>query len=56
MCDDMTAEATIAKLCYLFGKGFSNEQISTLMTLSLRGEISSITEEVKLENIQKDDF
>jgi hypothetical protein len=24
MCDDMTAEATIAKLCYLFSKGFSN--------------------------------
>ena len=38
---DMTLEACICKLSYLFGRGdLSNEEISRLMPVSLRGEVT----------------
>ncbi len=37
---DMTVEAAVTKLYYLFSRGYSIERISTLMEKSLRGELS----------------
>jgi L-asparaginase/Glu-tRNA(Gln) amidotransferase subunit D len=39
---DMTMEATVCKLAYLFGRNdLSTEQITSLMTISLRGEMTT---------------
>lgn len=37
---DATTEATLTKLMYLFGRGFSAEEVSRLMAVPLRGELS----------------
>ncbi len=37
---DMTTEAAVAKLYYLFSKGYSKEKIKELMETNLRGELS----------------
>lgn len=37
---DITTEAAIAKMMYLFGRGYTNEEIKTLLQKSLRGEIT----------------
>lgn len=37
---DMTTEAAITKLMYLFGKGFSNDEVRRYLEMSLRGEMS----------------
>ncbi len=37
---DMTTEASVAKLYYLFSKGYSTEEIKTLMEEDLRGELT----------------
>ena len=39
-CYDMTTEAAVAKLYYLFSCGYPKEMIKELMTQNLRGEIS----------------
>ncbi len=39
---DMTTEAAITKLMYLFGENFSPEEVKKLLNISLRGEISEI--------------
>lgn len=39
-CYDMTTEAAVTKLYYLFSKGYPKDQIKTLMASNLRGEIS----------------
>ena len=39
-CNDMTTEAAVAKLYYLFSCGYPKEMIKGLMTQNLRGEIS----------------
>ena len=36
---DITTEAAVAKLMYLFGEGLSNEEVKYYMGVSLRGEI-----------------
>lgn len=38
---DMTFEATITKLMYLMGQGLTNEEVSSLMEQSLRGELTA---------------
>lgn len=38
---DMTAEAAVAKLYYLFSKGCTMEEIKTLMETSIRGELTN---------------
>ena len=38
---DMTIEAAITKLMFLIGRGHSNEQIKTLLQISLRGELTN---------------
>jgi L-asparaginase len=38
--NDMTTEAAIAKMMFLLSKGFSQKEVSKLLTISLRGEIS----------------
>lgn len=38
--DDMTSEAAITKLMYLFGAGLSPEEVKSALRRSLRGEIS----------------
>ncbi|KAL9006608.1 MAG: hypothetical protein Q9188_000645 [Gyalolechia gomerana] len=40
---DMTTEAALAKLSYLFGQGLSVEEIAHRMTVSLRGELTEHT-------------
>lgn len=42
---DMTAEAAVAKLYYLFSKGCSMEEIKVLMETSLRGELTNRNKE-----------
>lgn len=37
---DMTTEAAVAKLYYLFSKGYGSNEIKTLMEKSLRGELT----------------
>lgn len=37
---DITTEAAVAKLMYLFGEGLSNEEVKHYMGVSLRGEIT----------------
>ena len=37
---DATTEAALTKLMYLFGQGFSSEEVSHLMSIPLRGEMS----------------
>ena len=37
---DATTEAALTKLMYLFGQGFSSEEVSHLMSVPLRGEMS----------------
>ena len=37
---DMTTEAAITKLMYLFGKGLSNDEVRRYLEMSLRGEMS----------------
>lgn len=37
---DMTVEAAVAKLCYLFGKGYGMAEIRRLMEEDLRGELT----------------
>ena len=39
-CSDMTTEAAVTKLYYLFSCGYPKETIKKLMTANLRGEIS----------------
>ncbi len=39
-CFDMTAEAAVTKLYYLFSKGYSTEEIKVLMETNLRGELT----------------
>lgn len=39
-CNDMTTEATVAKLYYLFSCGYPKNMIKSLMIQNLRGEIS----------------
>ena len=39
---DMTTEACVAKLYYLFSKGYSKEEIKALMEENLRGELTKI--------------
>ncbi|KAI3641949.1 hypothetical protein MIR68_000059 [Amoeboaphelidium protococcarum] len=39
---DMTVECALAKLSYLIGKGRSPNEIRTLLTMNLRGELTSI--------------
>ena len=39
---DITTEAAVAKLYYLFSKGLSKEQIKKLMGISLRGEMGNL--------------
>eukprot|EP00930_Biecheleria_cincta_P050019 TRINITY_DN35207_c0_g1_i1.p1 TRINITY_DN35207_c0_g1~~TRINITY_DN35207_c0_g1_i1.p1 ORF type:complete len:421 (+),score=68.21 TRINITY_DN35207_c0_g1_i1:87-1349(+) len=41
---DMTAEATVTKLAYLFSKGLSPEECRVAMTQNLRGEVTIGTE------------
>jgi len=38
--NDMTTEAALAKMMFLFAKDFSQKEISKLLTISIRGEIS----------------
>ena len=38
---DMTTEAAITKMMYLFGENFSKNEVEKLLKLSLRGEISN---------------
>jgi L-asparaginase len=45
---DMTAEAALAKLFYLFGKGYAPEEVRRLVQLNLRGELTP-PEEVPAE-------
>ncbi|MCM1153279.1 MAG: asparaginase [Muribaculum sp.] len=40
---DMTAEAAITKLMYLFGKGLTPSEVSNEMKRSLRGEMTTLT-------------
>ncbi len=40
---DMTTEATVAKLYYLFSKNYSKEEIKTKLEENLRGELTSTT-------------
>jgi L-asparaginase len=37
---DITTEAAVAKLMYLFGEGLTNEEVKHYMGVSLRGEIT----------------
>ena len=37
---DATTEAALTKLMYLLGQGFSSEEVSRLMAIPLRGEMS----------------
>lgn len=37
---DITTEAALAKLMYLFGEGHGNEAVKKLLNMSLRGEVS----------------
>ena len=37
---DMTTEAAVAKLYYLFSKGYSKEEIKEKMSANLRGELT----------------
>jgi len=37
---DMTAEAALTKLLYLFGKGYPSEEVKAAMRVDLRGELS----------------
>jgi lysophospholipase len=37
----MTIECTLAKLSYLLGKGYNNEQIKELMKRNMRGELTN---------------
>lgn len=39
-CHDMTTEAAVAKLYYLFSKGLSAEEVKSIMGQNLRGELS----------------
>jgi L-asparaginase len=39
---DMTTESALAKLMYLFGKGFNPEEIQDLLFRNIRGEYSSL--------------
>ena len=39
---DMTTEAAVAKLYYLFSKGIEKEKIKTMMEQSLRGELTEL--------------
>ena len=43
-CNDMTTEAAVTKLYYLFSCGYPKETIKKLMTTNLRGEISKHTD------------
>lgn len=38
---DMTSEAALAKLYYLFSRGYSPEEVKERMTVSLRGELTA---------------
>ncbi len=38
---DLTSECAIVKLMYLFGQGCTHEEVSCLMSISLRGELSN---------------
>ena len=40
MQTDMTTEAAVAKLYYLFSRGGTNEEICSLMEQNLRGELT----------------
>jgi L-asparaginase len=42
---DMTAEAALAKLYYLFGRGYAPERVKREMQMDLRGEITVISAE-----------
>jgi L-asparaginase len=37
---DMTVEAALTKLVYLFGRGLSPDEVKTQMQLDLRGELT----------------
>jgi len=37
---DMTTEAALAKMMFLFGEGYSSKEVSRLMPVSLRGELT----------------
>jgi L-asparaginase len=37
---DMTTEAALSKLCFLFGQGYGSDRVKTLVGTDLRGELS----------------
>lgn len=43
---DMTPEAALAKLFYLFGKGYTSEKVRKLVEQDLRGELTNTTQYV----------
>ena len=47
-CEDMTLEATVLKLKYLFGRGYNLQEVSRLMVKDLRGEITPLMVTSKL--------
>ena len=39
---DMTSEAAITKLMYLFGRGLSPDKVKEYLNMPLRGEMSAV--------------
>ena len=50
---DMTCEAALAKLSYLLGKGYSTQEIKTLIQTNMRGELTErkVTNQYEVEKV-----